>query len=98
METSKQHLERKVLQRRRVPQLQYKSSESQESELDATFGQIQADPVQIEVESTMAAIKQEPSPVMEAPKTELDEIMQLINRTAEETNKILKEHQVTSKR
>lgn len=95
METGKQHVERKVLQRRRVPQLQYKSSESQESELDAMFGQIKAESIKAEVESIVAEIKEETSPDDEAPKTELDEIMQLINRTEEQTNKILEEHQIT---
>ncbi|TDG39850.1 hypothetical protein AWZ03_013725 [Drosophila navojoa] len=95
METGKQHVERKVLQRRRVPQLQYKSSESQESELDAMFGQIKAESVKTEVESTVPEIKEETSSDDEAPKTELDEIMQLINRTEEQTKKILEQHQIT---
>lgn len=34
MESSIQHVERKALQRRLVPQLQYKSSQSQEDDLD----------------------------------------------------------------
>ncbi|XP_017871943.1 PREDICTED: uncharacterized protein LOC108619715 [Drosophila arizonae] len=94
METGKQHVERKVLQRRRVPQLQYKSSESQESELDAMFGQIKAESVKAEVESMVAGIKEETSPDDEVAKTELDEIMQLINRTEEQTKQILEEHQI----
>ncbi|XP_030569215.1 uncharacterized protein LOC115768672 [Drosophila novamexicana] len=100
METGRQHVERKVLQRRRVPQLQYKNTESQESDLEASLAEAMSD-VKAEAE-----IKQEPSievptaidpernPAIESTKNELDEIMQLINRTAEQTNKMLEEHNV----
>ncbi|EDW62992.1 non-homologous end-joining factor 1 [Drosophila virilis] len=101
METGIQHVERKVLQRRRVPQLQYKNTESQESDLEASLAEAMSN-VKAEAE-----IKQEPSieiptlidpetnPTIESTKNELDEIMQLINRTAEQTNKMLEEHNVT---
>ncbi|EDV91846.1 GH24377 [Drosophila grimshawi] len=43
METGIQHVERKVLQRRRVPQLQYKNTESQEDDLEASLAEIKPD-------------------------------------------------------
>ncbi|XP_064555562.1 uncharacterized protein LOC135440373 [Drosophila montana] len=101
METGIQHVERKVLQRRRVPQLQYKNTESQESDLDASFAQTMSNvkaEAEIKQESGIeipTAIDPETKPIVESTKNELDEIMQLINRTAEQTNKMLEEHNVT---
>lgn len=46
METGIQHVERKALQRRRVPQLLYKDSQSQEEDLDACLEDVK--PEQIE--------------------------------------------------
>lgn len=100
METGIQHVERKVLQRRRVPQLQYKNTESQESDLEASLAEAMSDvkaEAEIKQEPSIAlptAIVSETNPAIESTKNELDEIMQLINRTAEQTNKMLEEHNV----
>lgn len=46
METGIQHVERKALQRRRVPQLLYKDSQSQEEDLDACLEGVKPEQVE----------------------------------------------------
>lgn len=56
METGIQHVERKALQRRRVPQLLYKDSQSQEDDLDACLKDVKPEQVEDIIEN---GIKQE---------------------------------------
>lgn len=128
METGIQHVERKALQRRRVPQLLYKDSQSQEEDLDACLEGVKPEQVEdIHENDIKQEITNETSPntslqendISEVEKVEnalengikqeaidatcrdtsihevaneLDDIMQMINRTAKQTNKMLEEH------
>lgn len=128
METGIQHVERKALQRRRVPQLLYKDSQSQEEDLDACLEDVKPEQVEdIHENGIKQEITDEASPntslkkneISEPEKVEdvlengikqevvdatcrdtsihevaneLDDIMQMINRTAKQTNKMLEEH------
>lgn len=125
METGIQHVERKALQRRRVPQLLYKDSQSQEEDLDAGLEDVKPEQVEnihengINETSPNTSIKELENEISEAEKVEnalengikqeaidatcrdtsihevaneLDDIMQMINRTAKQTNKMLEEH------
>lgn len=102
METGIQHVERKALQRRRVPQLLYKDSQSQEDCLDACHDEVKAE--EQEEHILEDGIKQEAPEAKDISpdtsfgeeikdvKNELDEIMQLINYTAQQTNEMIKQH------
>lgn len=128
METGIQHVERKALQRRRVPQLLYKDSQSQEEDLDACLEDVKPEQVEDTHENGIKQkITNETRPntslqendISEVEKVEdvlengikqeaigatcretsihevaneLDDIMQMINRTAKQTNKMLEEH------
>lgn len=100
METGIQHVERKALQRRRVPQLLYKDSESQEDYVDASLEDVKSEPDEDIVENH---IKQEAADAIDPEtslgdseikqdKNELDDIMRLINHAATQTNKMIKEY------
>lgn len=60
METGIQHVERKALQRRRVPQLLYKDSQSQEDDLDACLEDVK--PEHVEENGIKQEITNETSP------------------------------------
>ncbi|ALC48343.1 CG32756 [Drosophila busckii] len=106
MEGGLQHVERKVLQRRLMPQLEYKDGESQEDNLDDSEHAEDMNNEQLdnEVDNIVeVAYMEEEEDSDEAAAqlvvvdpaeghNELDQIMEVIMRTEESTKKMLNEH------
>ncbi|KAH8394451.1 hypothetical protein KR222_006145 [Zaprionus bogoriensis] len=101
MQSGIQHVERKALQRRLMPVLQYKDSESQEDDLEACVLEVDKAEAEVEAEAAddedVVEIKREEPDTsfgeeITEVKDELEDIMQLINRTATQTRKLLEEH------